>query len=311
MRRNGWQGVRRQKTVRTTIADPTATRPPDLVDRQFGVGAPKSAAGCRLHLRQADQRGVRLRRVRHQRLRWRHHRVGSLRFQAHPLRRIGDPSGRGAAVAPSAIRPGTLFTTRDAGSQYTSVRFGETLSLSGLRPSVGGVGDAYDNALAETTIGLYKTECIRADSPFRRGPLNNLVRCRVHHRRLRRLVQPAAPHAPPRTSPTRRSRGPVLFPTRDRPTGRPTEPRGCMKPGMVQTTPMSDDVAMTPETPQSTSEPVTPEAPACTSEPVTPETRPELTEWARPRKPTPARRLKIGLAPLLGGSKCPGRVCRR
>jgi len=62
----------------------------------------------------------------------------------------------------------------DAGSQYTSVRFGETLSLSGLRPSVGSVGDAYDNALAETTIGLYKTECIRADSPFRRGPLNNL-----------------------------------------------------------------------------------------------------------------------------------------
>jgi len=40
MRRNGWQGVRRQKTVRTTIADPAAARPPDLVDRQFGVGAP-------------------------------------------------------------------------------------------------------------------------------------------------------------------------------------------------------------------------------------------------------------------------------
>jgi putative transposase len=40
MRRHGWQGVRRQKTVRTTIADPAAARPPDLVDRQFGVGAP-------------------------------------------------------------------------------------------------------------------------------------------------------------------------------------------------------------------------------------------------------------------------------
>ena len=40
MRRNGWQGVRRQKTVRTTIADPAAARPPDLVDRQFGVPAP-------------------------------------------------------------------------------------------------------------------------------------------------------------------------------------------------------------------------------------------------------------------------------
>ena len=40
MRRHGWQGVRRQRTVRTTIPDPTAARPPDLVDRQFGVGAP-------------------------------------------------------------------------------------------------------------------------------------------------------------------------------------------------------------------------------------------------------------------------------
>ena len=40
MRRHGWQGVRRQKSVRTTIADPAAVRPPDLVDRQFGVGAP-------------------------------------------------------------------------------------------------------------------------------------------------------------------------------------------------------------------------------------------------------------------------------
>lgn len=49
----------------------------------------------------------------------------------------------------------------DAGSQYTSVHFGETLSLSGLRPSIGSVGDAFDNALAETTIGLYKNECVR------------------------------------------------------------------------------------------------------------------------------------------------------
>ena len=62
----------------------------------------------------------------------------------------------------------------DAGSQYTSVHFGETLFLEGFRPSIGTVGDAYDNALAETTIGLYKHECIRADSPFRRGPLDRL-----------------------------------------------------------------------------------------------------------------------------------------
>src|SRR5690606_27707518 len=43
-------------------------------------------------------------------------------------------------------------------AQYTSVRFGETLALSGLVPSIGSVGDAFDNALAETTIGLYKNE---------------------------------------------------------------------------------------------------------------------------------------------------------
>ena len=55
----------------------------------------------------------------------------------------------------------------DAGSQYTAIHYGETLMLEGLIPSVGSVGDAYDNALGETTIGLYKNECIREDSPFR------------------------------------------------------------------------------------------------------------------------------------------------
>lgn len=63
----------------------------------------------------------------------------------------------------------------DAGSQYTAVHFGETLMLEGLKPSVGSVGDAYDNALAETTIGLYKTECVRDGSPFRTGPIATLA----------------------------------------------------------------------------------------------------------------------------------------
>jgi putative transposase len=55
--------------------------------------------------------------------------------------------------------------------QYTSLRFAETLMLAGLAGSIGTVGDAYDNALAETTIGLYKSECVRDGSPFRDGPL--------------------------------------------------------------------------------------------------------------------------------------------
>src|SRR5258707_4708559 len=47
--------------------------------------------------------------------------------------------------------------------------------LAGLTGSVGTVGDAYDNALGETTIGLYKTECTRAGSPFRNGPVRTLA----------------------------------------------------------------------------------------------------------------------------------------
>ena len=88
----------------------------------------------------------------------------------------------------AAIRQGAEYRSRhgdpmlgntihhsDAGSQYTSVHFAEALFLAGMIPSIGSVGDAYDNALAQTTIGLYKTECIRADSPFRDGPLLTLA----------------------------------------------------------------------------------------------------------------------------------------
>ena len=62
----------------------------------------------------------------------------------------------------------------DAGSQYTSIRFTETVALEGLIASIGSVGDAYDNAAAETVMGLYKNEAIAKGSPFRTGPLRNL-----------------------------------------------------------------------------------------------------------------------------------------
>jgi transposase InsO family protein len=54
--------------------------------------------------------------------------------------------------------------------QYTSIAFAETLALEGIAASIGSVGDAYDNALAESTIGLFKTEVISKDSPFRVHP---------------------------------------------------------------------------------------------------------------------------------------------
>ncbi len=72
------------------------------------------------------------------------------------------------------IPPGMVHHS-DAGSQYTSIRFTETLALHGLAASIGTVGDALDNAAAESFMGLYKNEAIRADSPFRRGPLRQIA----------------------------------------------------------------------------------------------------------------------------------------
>ena len=67
-----------------------------------------------------------------------------------------------------------LIHHSDAGSQYTSIAFAETLVLEGIAASIGSVGDAYDNALAETTIGLYKTEAVGRNSPFLTGPLRTI-----------------------------------------------------------------------------------------------------------------------------------------
>lgn len=52
-------------------------------------------------------------------------------------------------------------------TQYLSIRYTERLAEAGLEPSVGSTGDAYDNAMAETVIGLFKTEVIRRDGPWR------------------------------------------------------------------------------------------------------------------------------------------------
>jgi putative transposase len=59
-------------------------------------------------------------------------------------------------------------------AQYTSVRFTEHLALEGIQPSIGSVGDAYDNALMESVNGLYKTECIRT-TVFHDGPYKTLA----------------------------------------------------------------------------------------------------------------------------------------
>ena len=55
----------------------------------------------------------------------------------------------------------------DAGAQYTAIRYADRLTEAGAVASIGTVGDSYDNALAESVIGLYKAECVRPDGPWR------------------------------------------------------------------------------------------------------------------------------------------------
>ena len=75
-------------------------------------------------------------------------------------------------------------------AQYPSLGLTEHLALEEIRPSIGSVGDAYDNALMESINGLYKAECIRT-LVFHDGPYKTIADVEYASRRLGRLVQPA------------------------------------------------------------------------------------------------------------------------
>jgi transposase InsO family protein len=72
-----------------------------------------------------------------------------------------------AIHARGPAKGGGLIHHSDRGSQYLSIRYTERLGEAGIAPSVGSVGDSYDNALAETVIGLFKTKVIRRRGPWR------------------------------------------------------------------------------------------------------------------------------------------------
>ena len=74
--------------------------------------------------------------------------------------------GHLAAPATGPLDQGLVHHS-DAGSQYTSIRSTERLAEAGAKPSIGSVGDSYDNAMAESIIGLFKTEVIRRRGPWR------------------------------------------------------------------------------------------------------------------------------------------------
>lgn len=90
-----------------------------------------------------------------------------------------------------------LIHHSDRGSQYTSIRYTERLAEAGIAPSAGSVGDSFDNALAETTIGLFKTELFSRHGPWRSRDQLELATLEYidwfNHRRLHETLG----HVPP------------------------------------------------------------------------------------------------------------------
>jgi putative transposase len=163
MRAEGIEGVRRTKRVRTTRPDPLAARHPDLVNRDFTATAPNRLwvtdltyvptwAGVAYVCFIID---VYSRMI----VGWRvaAHMRTEMVLDAIEMARWS----RGTHLA-------GLTCHSDAGSQFTSIRYGERLAEIGAVPSIGTVADSYDNALAETVNGYYKAELIRG--PARTGP---------------------------------------------------------------------------------------------------------------------------------------------
>jgi putative transposase len=158
----GIAGAVRGKTHRTTIANPAATRAPDLVQRQFIATRPNQlwvsdftyVASWSGTVYVAFVIDVFSRLV----VGWRA--ATSMRTEL-VLDALEMAVWRRASVLDG------LVCHSDAGSQYTSMRYTTRLAEIGAAPSVGSVGDSYDNSLAESTIGLYKTELIRRHGPWR------------------------------------------------------------------------------------------------------------------------------------------------
>jgi putative transposase len=168
MRELGLEGARRGRRHRTTIADPGAARAADLVQRRFSPARPDAVWV-------ADFTYVAT---------WSGTVYVAFVLDAHSRRILGwrAATSMRTELVLDALEQAIWTRTRegvddlsglvchnDAGSQYTSIAFTERLAAAGAAPSVGTVGDALDNALAESQIGLFKTELIR-----RRGPWKNV-----------------------------------------------------------------------------------------------------------------------------------------
>ena len=166
MRDMGLQGMRRgPRRVRTTIPDPAAPRPSDLVNRDFHAEAPNRLwvvdftyvptwSGMAFTAFVSD---VCSRRI----VGWRTATRMPTELPLDALEMALWTRARNGEDVTGVIQHS------DAGSQYTAIRYTERLAEAGVIASIGTVGDSYDNALAESVIGLYKNECVKHDGPFR------------------------------------------------------------------------------------------------------------------------------------------------
>jgi transposase InsO family protein len=161
MREMGLQGVVRGRKVKTTVPDELAERPMDLVQRDFTADRPNRLWVADLtyvatwsgFVYVAFITDVFSRKI----VGWRV--SNSLRSDL-----ALDALEQALHARPDLEH---LVHHSDRGVQYLSIRYTERLKNVGIEPSVGTVGDSYDNALAETINGLYKTEVIRPNGPWR------------------------------------------------------------------------------------------------------------------------------------------------
>ncbi|MGC6400298.1 IS3 family transposase [Sphingomonas sp. FW199] len=163
MRAMGLAGVIRGKPVRTTISDKAAPCPLDHVNRQFHAPAPNrlwvsdftyvSTWGGFVYV--AFVIDVYARYI----VGWRVSRTAHASFVLDALEQ--------ALHDRRPVHRGGLVHHSDRGSQYVSIKYTERLAEAGIEPSVGSIGDSYDNALAETINGLYKAEVIHRRGPWR------------------------------------------------------------------------------------------------------------------------------------------------
>ncbi|WP_432486245.1 IS3 family transposase, partial [Kineococcus esterisolvens] len=172
MRAEGMNGARRAKKVRTTIPDKDGVRAADLLNRRFTASAPNLVWVADFTYVRTWAGFVYVAFIvdvfAHRIVGW--HAITSKHTDLVLTCLRMATWGREHAGTP--VAPGLIMHS-DAGSQYKSLRLTEHLAIEGFAASIGSVGDAYDNALMETVIGLYKTECIRV-GPFHAGPLKTL-----------------------------------------------------------------------------------------------------------------------------------------